>query len=65
VVDRLHFDVGTAQGDKTSFTDLLSTLTSDLARSILDASIPQKLALYTALLRRKQVLDSTLRSDRA
>jgi hypothetical protein len=49
VVDRLHFDVGTAQGDKTSFTDLLSTLTSDLARSILDASIPQKLALYTTL----------------
>jgi hypothetical protein len=49
VVDRLHFDVGTAAGDKTSFTDLLSTLTSDLARSILDASIPQKLALYTTL----------------
>jgi hypothetical protein len=49
VVDRLHFEVGTAQGAKTSFTDLLSTLTSDVARSILDASIPQKVALYTTL----------------
>ena len=49
VADRLHFDVGTAQGEKTSFTGLLSTLTFDLARSILDASISQKLALYTAL----------------
>jgi hypothetical protein len=49
VADRLHYDSGIAQGQKTSLTSLLSTLTVDLARLILDSSVPQKLALYTTL----------------
>ena len=46
VADRLHFDAGTV-GNAT--TGILSTLTFDLARLILDSSVPQKLALYTTL----------------
>jgi hypothetical protein len=46
VADRLHFDSATL-GNAT--TGLLSTLTFDLARLILDSSVPQKLALYTTL----------------
>lgn len=46
VADRLHFDAGTV-GNAT--TGILSSLTFDLARLVLDSSIPQKLALYTTL----------------
>ena len=46
VADRLHFDAGTV-GNAT--TGVLSTLTFDLARLVLDSSVPQKLALYTTL----------------
>jgi hypothetical protein len=46
VADRLHFDAGIL-GNAT--TDLMSTLTYNLARLILDSSVPQKLALYTTL----------------
>jgi hypothetical protein len=46
VADRLHFDAGIL-GNATA--DLMSTLTFDLARLILDSSVPQKLALYTTL----------------
>jgi hypothetical protein len=46
VADRLHFDAGTV-GNAT--TGILSTLTFDLARLVLDSSVPQKLALYTTL----------------
>jgi hypothetical protein len=46
VADRLHFDAGTV-GNAT--TEVLSTLTFDLARLVLDSSVPQKLALFTTL----------------
>ena len=46
VADRLHFDAGTV-GNAT--TGVLSTLTFDLARLVLDSSVSQKLALYTTL----------------
>jgi hypothetical protein len=46
VADRLHFDSGIL-GNAT--TGLISTLTFDLARLVLDSSVPQKLALYTTL----------------
>jgi hypothetical protein len=49
VADRLHYYSGTAQGEKTSLTDFLSTLTTNLARLISDSSAPQKLSLYTTL----------------
>jgi hypothetical protein len=51
VVDRLHYYDGIAEtgGGKTSLTSLLSTLTFDLGRLILDSSVAQKLALYTTL----------------
>ncbi len=46
VADRLHFDSGVV-GNAT--TGILSTLTFDLARLVLDSSVPQKLGLYTTL----------------
>jgi hypothetical protein len=46
VADRLHFDAGTLENGTT---DVLSTLTFDLAGLIRDSSVPQKLALYTTL----------------
>ena len=46
VADRLHFDAGTV-GNAT--TGILSSLTFDLTRLVLDSSVPQKLALYTTL----------------
>ena len=46
VVDRLHFDAGPFWN---STPGLMSTLTFDLAERIRDSSVPQKLALYTAL----------------
>jgi hypothetical protein len=49
LADRLHYYSATAEGANTSVTSLLSTLTFDLARLILDSSAPQKLALYSTL----------------
>ena len=51
VVDRLHYYDGIAEfgGGKTSLTSLLSTLTFDLGRLVLDSSVAQKLELYTTL----------------
>jgi len=46
VADRVHFDSATL-GNAT--TGVLSTLTFDLARLILDSSVPQKLRLYATL----------------
>jgi Protein of unknown function (DUF4012) len=46
VADRLHYDSGTSGG---AMTELMSALTVDLGRLILDSSVPQKLALYTTL----------------
>jgi len=52
VADRLHYDSGTNVGRvKTSLTNLLKTLTLDIAGSIINANVPQKLALWTTLQR--------------
>jgi hypothetical protein len=49
VVDCLHYDAGTAQGEKTALTNDLSTMTFDLVQLMRDSSVSQKLALYTTL----------------
>jgi len=49
VADRLHYDSATIKGGKTALTDLLRTLTFDIARFITDSSVPQKLALYSTM----------------
>ncbi|MGD0170535.1 MAG: DUF4012 domain-containing protein [Halobacteriota archaeon] len=51
VADRLHYysAIAEAGGAKPFLTDLVSTLTSDLARLIRDSSVSQKLALYATL----------------
>ena len=48
VADRLHYDSATRKSGG-EMTELLSTLTFDLAQLIRDSSVPQKLALYTTL----------------
>jgi hypothetical protein len=46
VADRLHFEQATSTN---SMPGRMSTMTFDLARLILDSSVPQKLALYSTL----------------
>lgn len=49
VADQLHYDSGTARGEKTSLTSDVSTLTYDIASLVRDSSVQQKLALYSTL----------------
>jgi len=52
VADRLHYDSGSNVGDvKTPLINLMKALTFDIAGSITNSSVPQKLALWTTLQR--------------